>query len=212
MPKFPHILAIDTALRSCSVGVMSAGEVVFEETQIMGRGQDQALAGMVDQALQGAHITPKNLSAIAVTTGPGSFTGIRVGMAFARGMASVLKIPLVGLTTTEVLINQISGNGAAIIEIKKDAYIAQIFTKNIAQTELIALNEKELIQTLSGNQVRKAITHTENVQSLISIDCVVSMPIPSGLLKMAQQRLAIQKNEEIVRPVYVRPADVTIKN
>ena len=207
-----NILSIDTALRSCSIGVMRGDKVVLSEIQPMSRGQDQALAIMVEQALQKSHIALSDLSAIAVTTGPGSFTGIRIGLAFARGLVSVLQIPLIGLTTAQVLAYQKQGQIAVVIEIKKDAYIVQIFNNGKEQTELQPMNIVELRLFLTKNQIKSIVTHSENLSNMLAIDCDVFIPNPSAMLEIVSKQYDIGEVNVIVRPTYIRSADVTIKN
>lgn len=207
-----NILSIDTALRTCGIGVMRDGDVVFKHAQPMPRGQNQALAIAVETALEKTGVAMSDLSAIAVTVGPGSFTGIRIGMAFARGLVSVLKIPLIGLTTLEVLSHQTAGHVAVIIEIKKDAYIAQVFDDGVAQTEISAVNQEELTELLNRNQVKTVVTHSEPVKEFLTMECHLSMPDPSVMLKMAKQKYQQEGAvHDVVRPLYIRSADVTVK-
>lgn len=205
------ILSIDTALRTCSLGVMSGeGDVLFSQIIEMPRGQDQALAPAVDQALKTAKISMSDLSAIAVTTGPGSFTGIRVGLAFARGLVSVLKIPLIGLTTTDILSASYTNKVSTVIEIKKDAYIAQIFDNKTPQTQLLSLTEEELKTFIIEQGVEKAVTHSHAVEEMLSIECDIVLPNPQAMLTMARERM--HNTDDVVRPIYVRGADVTVKS
>jgi tRNA threonylcarbamoyl adenosine modification protein YeaZ len=105
------LLAIDTVLEACSVAVTSGGgkePLVFSE--IIGRGPDregnkphaERLFGMIAAAMAGAGLAFADLDRIAVTVGPGSFTGVRVGIAAARGLALLVKCPVVGLGTLAV--------------------------------------------------------------------------------------------------------------
>jgi tRNA threonylcarbamoyladenosine biosynthesis protein TsaB len=97
------ILVIDTALEACSVGLVSGDDILWQETRPMTRGHQEALGPMVAQALGDNHLKPKNLSRIAVTIGPGSFTGLRIGLSFAKGLSVGADVPLVGLGTLEAL-------------------------------------------------------------------------------------------------------------
>lgn len=97
------ILAIDTALSACSVALVQGGETLMSCTEVMARGQAERLAPMVAELMGGAGISFKHLDRIAVTRGPGAFTGLRVGLAFARGLALALGRPCVGFSTLEVL-------------------------------------------------------------------------------------------------------------
>jgi tRNA threonylcarbamoyladenosine biosynthesis protein TsaB len=96
-----RVLAIDTALEACSVAVLDTSrphERVHESVP-MQRGHAEALMPLVARVLERAKIDFAALDRIAVTTGPGSFTGLRVGIAAARGIALATGKPAIGLTT-----------------------------------------------------------------------------------------------------------------
>ncbi|MEY9125692.1 tRNA (adenosine(37)-N6)-threonylcarbamoyltransferase complex dimerization subunit type 1 TsaB [Bradyrhizobium yuanmingense] len=95
------ILAIDTALEACATAVLDtdAGELLARESQLMKRGHAETLMPMIARVMQSAGLAFTSLDRIAVTVGPGSFTGLRVGISAARGLALAAKRPAVGLTT-----------------------------------------------------------------------------------------------------------------
>ena len=95
------ILAIDTALDACSAAVLdtTAGTTIAIESQAMQRGHAEALMPLIARVMQDSGIAFTALDRIAVTTGPGSFTGLRVGLSAARGIALAAEKPVVGLTT-----------------------------------------------------------------------------------------------------------------
>ena len=95
------ILAIDTALDACAAGVLdtSASKLIAWETQPMKRGHAEALMPLIGRVMNQAAIAFTALDRIAVTTGPGSFTGLRVGLSAARGIALAADRPVVGVTT-----------------------------------------------------------------------------------------------------------------
>jgi tRNA threonylcarbamoyladenosine biosynthesis protein TsaB len=95
------ILAIDTALEACSVAVLDTaqGELRACESVLMGRGHAEALMPMIARVMKQAQIPFADVDRIAVTTGPGSFTGLRVGISAARGIALAADKPAVGVTT-----------------------------------------------------------------------------------------------------------------
>lgn len=97
------ILAMDTALGACSAAVRVAGRTAAFELEIRPRGHAAALVPMVLRVVAGAGLKLPDLDRIAVTVGPGSFTGLRVGLSAARGFALATGLPLVGLTTLETL-------------------------------------------------------------------------------------------------------------
>ena len=99
-----RLLAIDTAAHLCAACILDAeagerGRAVLD----LGKGHAEHLMAVIDAALGEAGATLADLDAVAVSVGPGSFTGVRVGVAAARGLALALKIPAVGVTTLEAL-------------------------------------------------------------------------------------------------------------
>jgi tRNA threonylcarbamoyladenosine biosynthesis protein TsaB len=97
------LLAVDTALGACSVALLDGDKILAHTFEAMERGHAEALAPMVDALMRGAGVTYDELDALAVTTGPGTFTGQRVGLAFMRGLRLALNIPLTGITTLEAI-------------------------------------------------------------------------------------------------------------
>jgi tRNA threonylcarbamoyladenosine biosynthesis protein TsaB len=96
-----RVLAIDTALEACSAAVLdtAAGAVAARECLPMQRGHAEALMPLIARVMGRAGCTFEDLDRIAVTTGPGSFTGLRVGIAAARGISLATGKPAVGITT-----------------------------------------------------------------------------------------------------------------
>src|ERR1700716_2478822 len=95
------ILAIDTALDACAAAVLDTGttQLIAQESQPMKRGHAEALMPLIARVMKASGVTFAALDRIAVTTGPGSFTGLRVGLSAARGIARAADRPAVGLTT-----------------------------------------------------------------------------------------------------------------
>lgn len=96
-------MIIDTSLNACQAGIFRDGEPLGEKVEPMQRGHQERLAPMVAELLDEAGITPRALSHVGVTLGPGSFTGLRVGLAFAKGLAAGLGLSLKGIGTLEAL-------------------------------------------------------------------------------------------------------------
>jgi tRNA threonylcarbamoyladenosine biosynthesis protein TsaB len=95
------VLAIDTALDACAAGVLDteAGQLIAHETLPMKRGHAEALMPLIARVMKESGLPFAALDRIAVTTGPGSFTGLRVGLSAARGIGLAAGKPVVGLTT-----------------------------------------------------------------------------------------------------------------
>src|SRR4051812_37389173 len=95
------ILAIDTALEACAAGVLDtdAGKMIARQSLPMKRGHAEALMPLIARVIKESGIGFAGLDRVAVTTGPGSFTGLRVGLSAARGIALAADKPVVGVTT-----------------------------------------------------------------------------------------------------------------
>lgn len=92
-----QILAIDTSAAACSVALWRDDAVQQARYESMPRGQDTRLLPLIQEVLTAAHADFAALDRIAVTRGPGSFTGIRIGLAAARGLGLALHIPVIGI-------------------------------------------------------------------------------------------------------------------
>ena len=128
------LLALDTAGVDCAVAIYdSESDVVLAEvSETIGKGHAERLMTLVDAALDQAGKSLADLGRIAVTIGPGSFTGIRVGVAAARGFALALGIEAVGVTTLSVLAaahrqSGAAGNVVAVMDAKRGEVYAQVF-------------------------------------------------------------------------------------
>lgn len=124
-PDDMPMLAVDTALGACSVAVLAGPHVLAHRFEIMARGHAEALAPMVQAVMRDAGLSFASLKHLAVTTGPGTFTGQRVGLAFMRGLRLGLKIPLTGITTLEAMAAAAmaqtgSTRGAALHDARRD--------------------------------------------------------------------------------------------
>jgi tRNA threonylcarbamoyladenosine biosynthesis protein TsaB len=120
------VLAVDTTLDACSVAIVRGDETLAALSEPMNRGQAERLAPMVREAVVQADVTIADINRIAVTTGPGSFTGVRVGLSFARALALALSKPCIGVSTLEALALADGEQGlrAAVIETPGASYFA----------------------------------------------------------------------------------------
>jgi tRNA threonylcarbamoyladenosine biosynthesis protein TsaB len=124
------VLAIDTAGVDCSVAILDTrGDILRAQRQeTLGKGHAERLAGMIDEVFVAAKLQPQDIDLIGVTVGPGSFTGIRVGVAAARGLALALGRPAIGVTTLEVLAETARASiGAAPLVSAIDAKRGEIY-------------------------------------------------------------------------------------
>lgn len=97
------ILALDTTTRAGSVAVTDDDLLLAVVHGDAGRTHGERLPGEIDRALTSAGVTPSQLTLLAVASGPGAFTGLRIGLAAMQGMAMVLRIPVIGVSALDAL-------------------------------------------------------------------------------------------------------------
>lgn len=100
-PQTPVVLAFDTSGPYCAAAVLIGEEIVAARVDPMARGQAERLMGLLDEVLAEAGRTWHDLTAIGVGIGPGNFTGIRISVAAARGLAMGLDVPAIGVSGFE---------------------------------------------------------------------------------------------------------------
>lgn len=129
------ILAIDTALDACAAAVLDTetAELLAQESLLMKRGHAEALMPLIARVMQSANLAFTALDRIAVTVGPGSFTGLRVGISAARGLALAAERPAVGLTTLSAYAAAVVGqSGAAPVLSAIDARHDHVYFQIVA--------------------------------------------------------------------------------
>jgi tRNA threonylcarbamoyladenosine biosynthesis protein TsaB len=103
------ILSIETSTSNCSVALHDKGELVSNQSYNLPKSHSSLLPAIIDQLLVNSEIEKKELKAISVSGGPGSYTGLRIGVSTAKGIAYALNIPLISVSTLEVLAQNLSG-------------------------------------------------------------------------------------------------------
>jgi tRNA threonylcarbamoyladenosine biosynthesis protein TsaB len=126
------VLAIDTCLFACSVAVTDGDRVLARRVEPMSRGHQERLAPLTAEAMSEAGISFDRLDRIGVTVGPGSFTGLRVGLAFAKGLGAALSIPVVGVGSLEALAQPEQGSVLAVLDAKRGQVYLQAFADGAA--------------------------------------------------------------------------------
>jgi tRNA threonylcarbamoyladenosine biosynthesis protein TsaB len=215
-----RVLAIDTALAACSVALLdtSPDRVIARASLPMERGHAEALMPMIDQVVGG----PNGMSSVdrlAVTTGPGSFTGIRVGLSAARGLSLATRKPLIGVTTLIALVAPAlaltDGRAvAAAIDARHGRVFFQIFAPSgLGLVPARVLTAKEAARMAGEGPVRLVGSGAAIVQeaSKIKHEIVPDSFIPDPVW-LARLGASAPIPERLPRPVYLRPADVTKPN
>lgn len=130
MTQFPITLAIDTAQACCQCALIDADGTSYAMSEARARGHAEYLMDQIDALLDNAQREYDDLDRIIVSSGPGSFTGLRVGLAAARGLAVALNIPCLGIPTMLAL--SLSGREnsplTVLIDARRDQHYRQDFS------------------------------------------------------------------------------------
>jgi tRNA threonylcarbamoyladenosine biosynthesis protein TsaB len=143
------ILGIDCSGAMTSIGLASAEENLGETNLLLGRRQSQELPRMVSEMLRLWGAEPRDLSALAVTRGPGFFSGIRVGMAYVLSLAFSLKIPVIPLSSLEVLAFGVAVEGIPVISLLPAKRGAFFYGAYMQENDAFHPLEEEVFLSLS---------------------------------------------------------------
>jgi len=144
------VLGLDTTGAACSVSIVDDATVLAHVAEDIGRGHAERLAGMVEEALGAASLTPQDIDRIAVCTGPGNFTGLRVALSFAKGFALPRRLPIIGidaLALTAARLDPDTFRRMAIrCDIRRNQFFYALYASGKPQEPPRAMSEDELRQ------------------------------------------------------------------
>ena len=210
------ILALDTSLLACAVALVEVGEVEKvrgSESEVRERGHAEALMPMVERVMREAGAAFEEVERFAVTTGPGSFTGLRVGISAARAFAVAHPRPVIGVGTLAALAASGFGDDqepvAAVVDARRDEAYWQLFAlpaRPISPPMLATYDE--IARAIYSPKVRLVGSGAER---LAAIDPERLHAVSSGLapdiLWVARLGARLEPESAPAEPVYIRPPD-----
>jgi len=211
-----YILNIETSTKNCSVAVAKNGEmIVCREIAEMGYSHAEKLHVFIEEILLEANLKFSDLNAIAVSQGPGSYTGLRIGVSTAKGLCYGLDIPLIAVDTLEVLASQIAieeGVIVPMIDARRMEVYSAIFDKNhqkIRDTKAEILTEEsfsDLNQTVYfvGDSSQKAKTLLQKDNFIFSDDVIY--PSAKQMIKKSYILFTNNRFEDVAyfEPFYLK--------
>lgn len=203
-----RILSIDTCLAACSVAVLDGERVLAAVSEPMLRGHQERLATMVREAMTHAGLAFADLDRIGVTVGPGSFTGLRVGLAFAKGLGAALGRPVVGVGSLEALAGERSGLVVAVIDARREQVYVQAFGDGRPLLEPLALRADDAVVEIRRLGEPAALVGTgapllADAFPLVGLE-PDAVPDPVVVARIAA------RSEAPPRPLYLRAADAVL--
>jgi tRNA threonylcarbamoyladenosine biosynthesis protein TsaB len=224
-----NLLALDTCFGACSVAVESRDRGVMHEFELRQTGHAEALIPMVERVMARAQLAFSDLDRIAVTTGPGSFTGMRIGIAAARALSLATGAPVMGFSTLDVMAQTARSNNVACaagtplparilvaVDARKDQVYAQLFGGEYSESTAQVLSPEEAAKlipegpvALVGSGAAMVAAHVEAHRNDVHMFYPDLQPSALCLVMMASQTAAgtAPFKSTDIRPLYLRPPD-----
>ncbi|MFL1010778.1 tRNA (adenosine(37)-N6)-threonylcarbamoyltransferase complex dimerization subunit type 1 TsaB [Flavisericum labens] len=212
-----YILNIETATTNCSVSISKDGEtIVLKEDNDKSYSHAERLHVYIDAALKEAKITPEDLSAIAISKGPGSYTGLRIGVSAAKGLCFALDKPLISVPTLEALahkVNQKDGIIVPMLDARRMEVYSAIFDSNyyeIRETQAQILDENAFAEYLQRGKVYFVGNGVEKTKLLLNHDNAVfvenELPSANEMSRIAYSKYQKNNMEDVAyfEPYYLK--------
>ena len=145
----PLILSLETATTNCSVALASDGKVVASRSINSGYSHSEKINVFIQEVIAQAGVTLKDLQAVAVSSGPGSYTGLRIGISTAKGLCYALDIPLIAINTLDAMAQGFNARKDELIVPMIDARRMEVYSavydsekKRVSEIEAIVVDNQ----------------------------------------------------------------------
>lgn len=197
------ILAFDTSAAHCAAALLSDGQVLGERVEAMARGQAERLVPLLEEVLAEGHASWSDLTALGVGVGPGNFTGIRIGVSAARGLALGLGVPAVGVEAFEAL--ALGTQGPVLASVpgpSEQVWLGGSLSALAAGPELV--RPLDVRPDLAEPGLICIGAHAGTVADVLDAEArAPAEPIAVGIARIAAARF--DTVEAAPRPLYLRP-------
>ena len=216
------LLGIDTSTQSVGIAIYDGQLILCEESWISRRYHTVELAGAVDNNLKRAGLKAKDLDVLAVATGPGSFTGLRIGMALVKGLAYTQQLPVIGIPTLDITARAIppcDKRLAAVLQAgrsrlavgwyvtKNDQWFSEDVIENLSFEELLGKIDQPCI--LTGELTKEIREAAEQYDLINTADPTLAMRSPKYLAELAWERWQANDIDDVLtlKPFYLHKGD-----
>lgn len=217
------ILAFDCAGAACSVVLWRRGQVLASRRREVRHGQAEHLLPLIEEALADAATGYDGLAAIATTVGPGSFTGLRAGLAAARGLALATGLPAVGVSTLDAAVHAVTSDerrGRSVlvaIDSRREEIFVQAFGEDLAalaQPMVLTPGQAAAVApqgalVVAGDAGASLIAALRQAGREAALATSAGATDPAVVAALAEARLALGNSLPPLSPLYLRPPDVT---
>ena len=181
------VLNIETSSHNCSVSISSGEKTISTEEKIFEEySHSKFLHVHIDRLFKKLNLKPSELSAVSVSHGPGSYTGLRIGISAAKGFCFALNIPMISLDTMKILAEAVSNKNCYIIsamDARRDEIYFSVFkaskkeTTRIKQTDTMVLNSTSFSDFLNNSKTYFVGNCNEKIKNYISSDNAFYSPL-----------------------------------
>jgi tRNA threonylcarbamoyl adenosine modification protein YeaZ len=209
LPPDDLTLAFDTSAAHCAAALLRGDRVIEARAEPMGKGQAERLMPMLEEMLASAGVTWGDLSLIGVGIGPGNFTGVRISVAAARGLALSLGIPAVGVTALEAAARGQPRPVLVAIDARRGQVYLQLFqageTSEAALAETGAMPAWAFTATAFTGSGAELVAHQMNGGPTERALLPPAMPLAEAIARIARDRASASQPRPA--PLYLRAAD-----
>ncbi len=211
-----YILNLETATKNCSVSISQDGKTILcKEMAELGYSHAEKLHVFIEECLKESKLTFNDLSAIAVSQGPGSYTGLRIGVSAAKGLCFALDLPLIAVDTLQVLASQLSiteGIIIPMIDARRMEVYSAIFSSKLdkireVQAEILSENSFEGIsETIHfvGDCAEKAKTVLTNSNFIFHEEIIYPSANEMGALSYQKFLQNMLEDVAYFEPYYLK--------
>lgn len=216
------LLGIDTSTQSVGIAIYDGHQILCEESWLSRRYHTVELAGAVDANLKRAGLNPKDLDVLAVATGPGSFTGLRIGMALVKGLAYTHQLPVIGIPTLNITARAVPPSDkrlAAVLQAgrsrlavgwyitENNRWTSEDLIENLSIEELLGKIDQPCI--LTGELTKEIREVTADHDLLTIVDPTLAMRSPKYLAELAWERWQAGDVDDVLslKPYYLHKGD-----
>ncbi len=206
-----RILALDAALARCAAAVVVDQQAVAARQEDAARGHAALLPVMARDVLAEARMAATELDLVAVTVGPGSFTGIRAGLALAHGIALAAGIPAVGVTVGEALADSLPHLGDRQLWSVIDSRRGRVFLERDGQVTAVALEALPVPEKVAvAGDAAPVVAAWLAARDVDVILTDARLPMARHVAVVAERRMAGRLRPLAARPLYVDPPEAKL--
>lgn len=208
------VLALDTSASNCAAGIYDGaqGRLLARQESNIGRGHAELLMDQIDLCLKDSSLSYKDISRVSVVRGPGSFTGLRVGLSVAKGLALSLAVRAVGISALDCLAHEadveiLGDQLLTVVEARRDQVYAQLGSASLSLLPIDEFHEwrSDTVRVLCGSAARAVAAQTEDD---FEIAHEAGFPAIETVALLGSRLTSVDKPLE---PLYLRGADAKIQ-